>query len=202
MAFAKKVNHKSKAEEWMKEDQLMLLECWMRDGYTFQDVANRIGISSHCLGEWREKYPEIDEALKKGKEITDYKVENALLKAALGYKTKETEITIETAGLNKSVVNTIRKTTEKEVAPNVLACQVWLYNRLPDKWKRNRDKLIELEDEDSTIQVSVVRADKSKSEDEDEINDKIEIKSAKTGEKTKEKEDLDYWPEDWEEEVE
>lgn len=188
--------------EWLEEDKLMLLECWSRDGYTYQDIATKIGITARTLSGWRKKHPEINEALSKGREVVDYKVENALLKAALGYKTKETRVVIETDRKRGDVVSTTRETIEKDVAPNVTACQVWLYNRMPSKWKRNRDKLVELTDEDNTIQVSVVRAGKE-DESGDQINEKIELKANKGAQKEgTSEEDLDFWPDDWEDDGE
>lgn len=186
--------YETKSTEWIEEDRLMLLESWSRDGYTYEDIARKIGISVPALRGWRKKYPEIDKALKVGREMIDYKVENALLKAALGYKTKETKVIIETNRKNGDVVSTIQETTERDVAPNVTACQVWLYNRLPEKWKRNRDKVIELSDEDNSIQVTVTRA--GKEDEDDKINESIEIKPKNQESKQI---DLDYWPEDWEE---
>ena len=225
------------ASEKKTKDNLMLLECWARDGYTFQDIANRIGISISTLRAWRAQYPEIDEALKKGREIIDYKVENALLKSALGYKTKEVKIT--TTMRHGKVVETVKEVTDKEQAPNVSAIQCWLYNRLPHKWKKNRDNLIELGDEDTKIQVTVIRASTSQStkaqqdetaEDKEwkdslsTMNQSIEIrgmteeeaaaaakqKAQKTEQSTSNMatkveseandEDLDYWPDDWEDE--
>lgn len=195
MAEAKS-QYNTRALDWLDEDKLMLLECWSRDGYTYKDIANRIGIQSCTLTSWMKKYPEIEKAVKSGREIVDYKVENALLKAALGYKTKETKVIIETDAKNRDVVRTVREVTEKDVAPNVTACQVWLYNRLPEKWKRNRDKIIELDEEDSTIQVSVVRA--GKDESEDVVNSSIQVESKKQN--SQKQEDKDYWPDDWEDE--
>lgn len=223
------------ADEWLEEDNLELLECWARDGYTLMDIANRIGIGRTTLDSWRKKYPEIRNALKKGKEIVDYKVENALLKSALGYKTKEVKVT--TLMRYGKVIETTKEATEKDQAPNVSACQVWLYNRLPNKWKRNRDNLIELDDEDTTIQVTVTRANSNQSNDvtksqpeqqsdnevdeewQDKVNTSIEISKKKDQEETndsksktksnsnkaqkessKESDDLDYWPDDWEDE--
>ena len=161
MASEKKTKNECIATEWLEEDNLMLLECWARDGYTVQDIANRIGSSISTLRAWRVQYPEIDSALKKGREIIDYKVENALLKSALGYKTKEVKVT--TTMRYGKVVETIKEVTDKEQAPNVSAIQCWLYNRLPNKWKKNRDQLIELDDEDTKIQVTVTRASASQS---------------------------------------
>lgn len=240
MASGSKTKNECIATEWLEEDNLMLLECWARDGYTFQDIANRIGISISTLRAWRVQYPEIDSALKKGREIIDYKVENALLKSALGYHTKEVKVTT-TIRFGKTV-ETIKEVTDKEQAPNVSAIQCWLYNRLPNKWKKNRDQLIELDEEDTKIQVTVTRASTSQSNkaqqdktaDEDKewqeglstMNQSIEIRSAteeERAEAAKKKaqaneqstsnvatkveneasdEDLDYWPDDWEDEDE
>ena len=234
MASEKKTKNECIATDWLEEDNLMLLECWARDGYTFQDIANRIGISISTLRAWRVQYPEIDSALKKGREIIDYKVENALLKSALGYHTKEVKVAT-TIRFGKTV-ETIKEVTDKEQAPNVSAIQCWLYNRLPNKWKKNRDQLIELDEEDTKIQVTVTRASQSTTaqqdetaedkEWQDEVNQSIEIRSAteeERAEAAKKKaqaneqstsnvatkveneasdEDLDYWPDDWEDDEE
>ena len=184
MASEKKTKNECIATDWLEEDNLMLLECWARDGYTFQDIANRIGISISTLRAWRVQYPEIDSALKKGREIIDYKVENALLKSALGYHTKEVKVAT-TIRFGKTV-ETIKEVTDKEQAPNVSAIQCWLYNRLPNKWKKNRDQLIELDEEDTKIQVTVTRASQSTTAQQDEtaedkewqdaVNQSIEIR--------------------------
>lgn len=178
-------------DEWLDEDNLELLECWARDGYTLADIADRIGINRATLDHWRKTYPEIAVALKRGREIIDYKVENALLKSALGYKTKEVKVT--TVMRFGKVIETTKDVTNKEVAPNISAINMWLTNRLPDKWKKNRDKVIDLDDEDTSIQVTVTRANSAniegvkqqpkatKQEDEideewqDEMNTSIEI---------------------------
>lgn len=185
-------------DEWLEEDNLMLLECWARDGYTFQDIANRIGITVRALSKWRDQFPEINEALKKGREIIDYKVENALLKAALGYKTKESRVLIETDRKNGDIVREERETTIKEVAPNVNACQVWLYNRKPELWKKNRDNTIELNEDDSSIQINVIHANKTEGvnnngeqnnnpvtdENWEEVNESIEIRKNKSNQES------------------
>ena len=189
MASESKTKNECMATAWLEEDNLMLLECWMRDGYTFQDIATKIGITVETLRAWRVKYPEMDKALKAGREIVDYKVENALLKSALGYKTKETKVT--TIIRHGKVVETIKETTDKEQAPNVSAAQCWLYNRLPKKWKNmnSRANILDDMDEDTSIQVIVTRATKdnlaqthidesSDAEWQDEVNQSIEIRKS------------------------
>ena len=214
----------SYAQDWIDGDNLMLLECWARDGYTYGDIANKIGIGEKTLRRWRKEFPEIQEALRAGREIIDYKVENALLKAALGYRTKETRVLI---SLNKrtGLMETVEKeTVDKEQPPNVRACEVWLFNRLPDKWKRNRDKYFEIDDNETTITISVQRQedesvqtavhgvkttkpiDENEETDEDwvdEVNTSVTVRRNqnfydKKNEPKTDEEDRDYWPDDFE----
>ncbi|MCD8340635.1 MAG: helix-turn-helix domain-containing protein [Clostridiales bacterium] len=74
---------KGKYEKWLEPEGLLLLEGWARDGLTDDEIAKKIGCSASTLYDWKNKYPEISESLKKGKEVVDYAVENALLSAAL-----------------------------------------------------------------------------------------------------------------------
>lgn len=74
---------KGKYEKWLKKENLLLLEGWARDGLTDEQIAKNIGIGERTLYEWKEKYPQISQSLKKGKEVVDYEVENALLSSAL-----------------------------------------------------------------------------------------------------------------------
>lgn len=119
---------KGKYEYWLTPEGLIKLEGWARDGLTDEQIAQNIGINPATLYDWKNKYDEISETLKRGKEVVDFEVENALLKRALGYKTTEQR-------LNKDgeLVE-----VEKEMPPDVTAQIFWLKNRKPDKW---RDKV-------------------------------------------------------------
>ncbi len=194
----------SKVDYWLTDDGLILIEAWARDGYLLNEIADRMGIERYTLSKWRKRYPEIAQALNTGKELVDYKVENALLKAALGYTTKEIKVTLGKKVVNGEVFEVLKETTTREVAPNVTACMAWLNNRKHDQWKRNRDKVLELDEEDSNINITIVRGPK---EDNlgDNVNQEVNFQPKKQ-EQTKEEEsdekDLDYWPEDWEDEDE
>lgn len=80
---------KGKYEYWLTPEGLLKLEAWARDGLTDEQIAGNAGINPATLYDWKKKYGEISEALKKGKEIVDIQVENALLKRALGYSYNE-----------------------------------------------------------------------------------------------------------------
>lgn len=74
---------KGKYKKWLEPDNLILLKAWARDGLTDEQIANNMQISRSTLGEWKNKYSDISDALKKGKEVVDIEVENALYKLAI-----------------------------------------------------------------------------------------------------------------------
>ena len=74
---------KGKYQKWLEPEGLLLLEGWARDGLTDEQIAQKMGISRKTLIDWKSKYSDICNTLKKGKEVADYAVENALYNAAL-----------------------------------------------------------------------------------------------------------------------
>lgn len=74
---------KGKYEKWLEPENLLRVEGWARDGLTDEDIAANMGISRSTLNDWKNKHSDISDALKKGKEVVDRQVENALLKEAL-----------------------------------------------------------------------------------------------------------------------
>lgn len=199
-----KVNE-SKVDYWLTDDGLILVEAWARDGYLLDDIAQRMGIERQTLYTWRKKYPEIARALNTGKELIDYKVENALLKAALGYTTKEIKVTLGKKMLNGEVYEVLKETTTREIAPNVTACMAWLNNRKHDQWKRNRDKVLEMDEEDSNINITIVRGNPKQDNLGDNVNQEVKFEPKKEDQvevNSADENDPDYWPDDWEDEDE
>ena len=72
---------KSKWEE--VKEKLVLVEGWARDGLTDEQISNNLGISKTTFYKFKDDHSELSGLLKKGKEVIDYQVENALLKNAL-----------------------------------------------------------------------------------------------------------------------
>ena len=73
----------AKIDEWLEQDKIILLEGWARDGLTYEQIAHNMGIDTSTLWDWRKANTTISNAIKKGREVVDYEVENALLKSAL-----------------------------------------------------------------------------------------------------------------------
>ncbi|MBR7189293.1 MAG: helix-turn-helix domain-containing protein [Clostridia bacterium] len=120
-----------KYQKWLTPDGLMLLEGWARDGLTDEQLARKMGISCGTLYAWKNKFPEISKALKKGKEVVDVEVENALLKRALGYEYTEMMVEHSPDGVK-------RRETVKFIPPDVTAQIFWLKNRKPETWREKQ----------------------------------------------------------------
>ena len=155
-------------KDWHSKEQLEKLQGWARDGLTDEQIAKNIGIRRPTLYAWKKEHPDIADALKKGKEVVDVEVENALLKKAMGTTTKTTQykmVKVDSDVLKAKRVkymNTYKldhpdKTKEEiviaaalaiptyeripivetvqEVAPDTSAIIFWLKNRLPEKYR-------------------------------------------------------------------
>lgn len=83
----------AKYTEWVTEEGLIKIGGWAKDGLTDEQIAQNIGISRSTLNEWKKRFPDIKDTIKRGKEVVDRQVENALFKSAIGYE--YTEITKE-----------------------------------------------------------------------------------------------------------
>ena len=127
---------KGKYEYWLSPDGLLRLEAYARDGLTDEQIAKNLDIVPSTLYEWKRQYSEISEALKRGKEVVDIQVENALLKRAMGYEYTETKT--EEYIVEGVPVERVTKTV-KEVVPDTTAQIFWLKNRRPERWRDKQD---------------------------------------------------------------
>lgn len=125
-----------KYKPWLKKQGQDKLEEWGKAGLSDAQIAKNIGISRSTYYEWLKLYPDISDAIKKGKELADKEVENALYKSALGYDYEEVQIETRSVGEKEYQV---RRVTRKSVQPNVTAQIFWLKNRMPNEWKDRRD---------------------------------------------------------------
>lgn len=151
---------KGKYKKWLEPEGLLKIEGWARDGLTKEQIAKNMGISRDTLNEWEKKYPDISDTLKKGREIADIQIENALFERALGgihkvkknFKLKETYYDKSGRKCEKERLETA---IDEVYTPGDTTAQIfWLKNRLPDKW---RDK--------QSVEVSGLAEEKDKLDD-------------------------------------
>lgn len=146
---------RSKSEYWLTPEGLTLIEGWARDGLTDDQIAHNMGVVRSTLSEWKIKFKDISDALKKGKEVVDREVENALLKKAMGY----TVDLMKTFKVKRTIYENGKKVEEyEELVPGVDQVHVpadttaqifWLKNRKPEDWRDKREAKVEAELSDS-----------------------------------------------------
>ena len=141
---------KGKYQEWLEPDGLLKLEGWARDGLIDEQIAKNMGIALSTLKLWKNGHPAILAALKRGKEVIDIEVENALYKRAIGY-------TYEEVKEEEMPDGRIRRTvTTKEVAGDTTAQIFWLKNRKPAEWRDKQNVEIE---QNKPFEVSITVVD-------------------------------------------
>ena len=129
----------AKYKEWLEPEGLLKIEAWARDGLINEQIAQNIGIRRETLSEWAKKYPNISNALKRGKEVPDIEVENSLYKRAVGYNYTETTKELKLNPSTGKFEMMITKEVTKHVVPDTTAEIFWLKNRKPDVWKDKQE---------------------------------------------------------------
>lgn len=129
-----------------------MLESLARSGLIDKQIAEYIGISVQTLNVWKKQYPSFSESLKRGKDVVDAQVENALLKRALGYEYEEVSEKYENGILTE------KKVVKKHVVPDTTAQIYWMKNRKPSIW---RDKpYVDAEKEFSKVDELIAAIDR------------------------------------------
>ena len=136
---------KGKYAEWLEPDGLLRIEGWARDGLTDEQIAHNMGISPATLYNWRNAHVEILEALKKGKEVIDRIVENALFERAKGgnhpvkkiFKVRKEYF--DEFG-RKCYEEALEERYEDVYVPGDTTAQIfWLKNRKPETWRDKQE---------------------------------------------------------------
>ena len=143
------------------------MEGYAREGLSDVQIAEKMRISLTTYYDWQNKYPELSEAIKKGKAPVDDMVENALFKRAVGYSYVETTTDFELIDTGQvdedgkpvmgKKIKSVRS-VKKEMAPDVGAAAFWLKNRRPDRWREKREEQIQVSSADYSLLDEVRKA--------------------------------------------
>ena len=157
-------------QQWLTEESLLRIKAWARDGLTNEQIAHNMGITVKTLYEWSNKYSDFSDALKKGKEVVDIEVENALYKKALGYNAsikktfKVKEVIYNEEGKRVKEVEKLEVGYDEVHIPADTTAQIfWLKNRKPEMWRDKVETNLDLKG----IEDLTVLADKLKLTDEE-----------------------------------
>lgn len=142
---------KGRSEEWLKKDKLALIEEWAGNGLFDKQIAHNMGVGITTFYRYK-KYPEFNEAIKRGKEVIDIEVENALYKKCLGYNVPVKKcFKIKNVKYNENgrkieeYEEIIEKEEEMHIPADTTAQIFWLKNRRPKEWREriNQEELNE-----------------------------------------------------------
>ena len=135
----------AKFEKWISEEGLLQISAWARDGLSEKDIASNMGVAYSTFNDWKKRFSELSEALKKSKAVADIIVENALWKNATGYSYVEQvsatkkEVFYKDGKREKEVVTPIALELIRHKPPETTAQIYWLKNRKPPEWRDKRD---------------------------------------------------------------
>lgn len=73
---------KGQYEKWLEPENLVLLHGWKMQGLTDEQIADNIGIAHRTFERWKADHSQIRQAIKGGKEVANFVIENELYKKA------------------------------------------------------------------------------------------------------------------------
>ena len=107
--------------EYIEKSHCAMAEGYARDGRTHEEIAERMGISCSTLYKWKDAYPKFAEALNETAQKANTRVENALMKSAVGYDWEK----VETEYNGQGEVTKVKKTIV-HVKPDPVCMLFWL----------------------------------------------------------------------------
>ena len=122
---------KGRPTEYVEEfNDIAYKQCLL--GATDKDLADLFQVSEQTINTWKLKHEKFSLSLKKGKEIADGEVANALYQRACGYYHDDVHIA------NYQGETIITKIT-KQYPPDTAAAFIWLKNRQPEIWRDKQE---------------------------------------------------------------
>ena len=109
------------------ENIILLIRYMSRDGLGYEEILKKLGISKRKFNALLKQDEALLKELEYSKLLTDYAVEDALLKKALGSTSVETKETVKNSGVESVTVT-------KEIPSDTAALKFWLEHRCPERW--------------------------------------------------------------------
>lgn len=107
---------------------------------TEEQIAETLGVGYSSFRSYKQQYPALTDALKKGRRDLVFELRSALIKKAKGYSYVETKVT-EEAGLDGELIVTKTEKTMKHTQPDVAAINLLLKNYDKDNWANDPQML-------------------------------------------------------------
>ncbi|QQE74989.1 transposase [Brevibacillus composti] len=157
--FAKMMERPTKWETVILPN-LSDIQKWIEAGVTIDQICERIGIAPSSWFEYVNKHPVLKNLIDWSRSVTNSRVENSLLKAAMGYEYEEIKTIVEEDKNGKK--RTRIEKVKRHMPPNPTAIVFWLKNRSPDEWNDRRELVVDtkaLEQERKKLFLEMIEAD-------------------------------------------
>lgn len=142
---------KAKYEKWLTAEGQRQIEEWAAVS-TDEELATKLGVVPSTYYKWLKDYPEISEAVKRGREGAQARAANEAVESSLysrclggafavqkGYKVRDVEY--DERGRKIRETEHVEMVEETVYVPaDVQAMKFWLTNRMPERW-RNKTEL-------------------------------------------------------------
>lgn len=99
-------------------------------------IADFFDVEEKTINNWKKKYPEFLQSIKKGKEMADFEIANSLYHKAKGYQRKAVQF----ATFQGEITD--QREYIEDVPPDTTACIFWLKNRQKDLWREKTEQEI------------------------------------------------------------
>lgn len=97
-------------------------------GFTDAELGVFFEVEESTINNWKIRYPEFLESIKKGKDLADAEVASKLYHRATGYSHEDVDIKV----IEGQIVQT---PLTKHYPPDTAAAIIWLKNRQKAKWR-------------------------------------------------------------------
>lgn len=144
------------------QPRLREIQQWCCEGLTDEVICEKLGIVPSTWYNYQIEHPTLKEVVNWGKSVIDNRVENSLLRAALGFEFEEVKTIIEEEknGKKKTRVEKVKRYQP----PNATAMIFWLKNRKRDEWTDRREVIVdtkELEEERKRLFLEMIEEEAS-----------------------------------------
>ena len=138
---------------------------WCMDGKTNEEMCVLLSISPDSWYTYMKEHNELNNIVTAGKSVIDNRVENAVLKTALGFEYEEIKTILEEDHNGKK--RTRIEKTKKYMPPNPTAQAFWLKNRKKDEWGDRKEIIFDTKDQEEERKLQFLKMIKEEVVDAD-----------------------------------
>lgn len=122
---------------------------WISDGEYERDICKKLGVSHESFAQYKHKYPELPEAIKKGHQNLLLDLEKTLYHRAKGFYVTETKREVKKGDQPYKKFTRTKRYIASDTSLIFALC-----NLNPDKWKR-QDENNDIANKDININIKI-----------------------------------------------